>query len=930
MSVRHATRELIAQRVQSVLDELTEVEVDVVAVRAEPAWDGPTFDVGDRRVHVEACSSPLAVRAALASWAVNGHAPAELLVLICDAADGELGADVLARFTPARVLGLEPWQAATALFGVRHLDAAFRKEDGWIANALLAHVPTETARSMTGGGVLTKEVALDALALSLLGAESLTVDAVMAAATEVDPFAGLADAAPPARDGLLRALADGHGPLGGLVSSVIAGGKGGALLVLGLVCRAVYGGGDLDGGRAAGRLEAMYVDDAIAPAAGAALAERSEEALKRMLVTDPGRATAVIADAATLAARIEAASPELSDLLPAGHDRRLGAAAALVAAVLDAPARSAEAVDPHLVDHLGRAVSRVGAHHESETPGGQVRFGRLDMAARLAVWLRSGTAGDPVAASFEQAATTYAGTGAWVDHARRRLWRGDLDPEVGEVYRRVLQAVARHRDVENRRFAELLSGWTATPSSGSELGAEGLVAVEDVAGRILAPFVAGGYGVLFVVLDGCGLPSFVELAPQFGGAGYREVNRTPVSADAVPRRLTGIAALPTVTEISRASLIAGRLDRGNQEHERRAFAANDALTVDGRPAVLFHQNRVEGAAGSALAVAVADALAIDGPGAVGVVINTIDDQLKRGIFTETLRLEDLHSLRPLLDAARTHGRLVVIAADHGHVLAQPDDGGTGTYGAGGSGGERWRVADRPAADDEVLLRGDRVLLGGEAGILAPWEDDLRYGARAGGYHGGATPEEVLVPVAVFVPAGVDPPAGWELVTAPPPLWWNLEIADVRGIDVDAKPATAGKRPGTRRRKRGSEGQSSMFEVAGPVPGAAIGGEPPWLGPLLGSDVWKLQTGAAGRAPLPEDRVRDVLTSLDRRGGVSSFAALAADTGVPAARLPGFLAVLARVLNVDGYAVLDVDASTGEVRLALPILAHQFEIAVGLG
>ena len=44
-------------------------------------------------------------------------------------------------------------------------------------------------------------------------------------------------------------------------------------------------------------------------------------------------------------------------------------------------------------------------------------------------------------------------------------------------------------------------------------------------------------------------------------------------------------------------------------------------------------------------------------------------------------------------------------------------------------------------------------------MLAPFDDDFRYGAKAGGYHGGATPEEVLVPVAVFMPAGIDPPAG---------------------------------------------------------------------------------------------------------------------------------------------------------------------------
>ena len=39
--------------------------------------------------------------------------------------------------------------------------------------------------------------------------------------------------------------------------------------------------------------------------------------------------------------------------------------------------------------------------------------------------------------------------------------------------------------------------------------------------RVLARF--SRQPLLFVVLDGCGLPSFSELAPQFGEAGFREI-----------------------------------------------------------------------------------------------------------------------------------------------------------------------------------------------------------------------------------------------------------------------------------------------------------------------------------------------------------------------------------------------------------------------
>lgn len=126
----------------------------------------------------------------------------------------------------------------------------------------------------------------------------------------------------------------------------------------------------------------------------------------------------------------------------------------------------------------------------------------------------------------------------------------------------------------------------------------------------------------------------------------------------------------------------------------------------------------------------------------------------------------------------------------------------------------------------------------------------------------------------------------------------------------------------------------MFELpevtpvtTAPAPASGTSVAPTWVDALLASEVWKLQKGMAGRAMLPEDRVRAVLAAIIRRGGVISFAALAVDASVPQPRVAGFLANLARVLNVDGYPVLDVEAPAQEVRLSLPTLAQQFQIDV---
>jgi hypothetical protein len=190
---------------------------------------------------------------------------------------------------------------------------------------------------------------------------------------------------------------------------------------------------------------------------------------------------------------------------------------------------------------------------------------------------------------------------------------------------------------------------------------------------------------------------------------------------------------------------------------------------------------------------------------------------------------------------------------------------------------------------------------------------------------------VLVPVAVFVPAGHDEPEGWEHHTEVAPRWWDLHLPEIVPTSgpADSEPVATSKR---RAKKAVHDAQESLFDLppvetprAAPTPSPETG--PAWLDALLASDMWKTQKRAAGRATLPEDRVRAVLAAMTQRGCVASFAALAADTGVPRARLGGFLVHLARVLNVDGYGVFDVNAKHEEVRMERFLLAQQFGIEV---
>src|SRR5699024_3012201 len=73
-------------------------------------------------------------------------------------------------------------------------------------------------------------------------------------------------------------------------------------------------------------------------------------------------------------------------------------------------------------------------------------------------------------------------------------------------------------------------------------------------------------------------------------------------------------------------------------------------------------------------------------------------------------------------------------------------------------------------DGEVLVRGSRVD-GGEA-VLAV-DELLRYTDLKAGYHGGASPAEAVVPVAILSPA--DPVAPLREAPTQTPTWWNSPL-----------------------------------------------------------------------------------------------------------------------------------------------------------
>jgi hypothetical protein len=398
-----------------------------------------------------------------------------------------------------------------------------------------------------------------------------------------------------------------------------------------------------------------------------------------------------------------------------------------------------------------------------------------------------------------------------------------------------------------------------------------------------------------VVLDGMSHAVFRALLADLALRGWAELGQGEGG-----RRPAVIAAFPTVTEVCRTSLLAGRLLAGSQLDEKLQFP----LALPG--ARLFHKNDLVAGAGAALPSPVLEVLdPASGPAVVGVVINAIDDHLLKG---DQVRVDwTADTVSPLAAVLREGaGRTVVLTADHGHVLE------SGTTARVGDAGERWRtLAAGPVVDDEVELVGPRVVLG-EGHIVAPWVDDVRYSAsKRHGYHGGASPREVVVPLAVLT-NGLAAPEGWIDVPAVRPAWWDA------AHDTVPEPVTAA--PVVRETKgRGTPKPSATPSLFEPV----AAGVEDWIDRLQASALYRAQREQFSRRVPPDDRVRVALVALASRGGTLPLRVLAEAVGTSALRVGGLMAGLGDLLNVDGYQVVRTDPGTESAVLDLGLLRTQF-------
>lgn len=858
----------------------------VLGLRAEPRWSGNSFDHEGVPVTVVGCPSVLAIWEAIDTRNADGWT-----VVLTDVDDDELGDTVLAHLLDGRLLTPDPWDALRGNFAATTIEPALYRgvaNDRAVADGLLA-VLSPDSYTPAPGGVLTRDHAMTTLAREVLGIVKDTE-------VEVDPMAilewtrsagtpaKLADLAARGGTDVFDATAAWLSSRAGLLAEPLAAllntGRINELVPLGVVA-GLFCQDDTADPKALGVFLGHY-----------GLTSLGSEALNAWYTSARGLVTTALEDPHTVLQAAASIADDLrigtaaasSDLLPQGLNARIRALAdALVAAL---PQELPGDLDAALVTPAAQAtvearwaeVSRhflAAASHTVDAFSGAVRLSR---------WLAGPVS---VATGLPDATASYLACGSWVDTALTKTRRGAEQPSAAAALRVVIDTVLARRARHDRVFAHALA----------DAPKPAVPVVENVVREVVVP-IARQAPALLLVIDALSVAAANDLVAAIQQDGWTEV-----SADG--RRGGSLAVLPTLTQRSRCSLLCGELREGAHEMERKGFLAliRDAglEASGGGPDPIFHKAGLDAIpAGASLATAVANALAdTDHRPLVAAVLNYVDDTLHHTNPGGTdWTLDTITHLRPLLAAARSAGRAVVITSDHGHLI----DYGTGTkvdrantYGQRAHGDFSHVDPDR-----EVVAEGPRVLTDTHRVVLAV-DPDIRYGARNAGYHGGGAPAEAIVPVLAFV-AGQLPAWAHQVAVVEPSWWYPGTPAPI--------PALATK-----------PGSPSLFDIE----------EAPQVNPLpdmvISSKIYAAQRKLAGRIVLTDIQIKTLLAELLATGARElTLAQAAAALGVATAGVNGALMQAKRVLDVEGYEVLAVGG--GVVKLDEAALREQFGVTPG--
>jgi hypothetical protein len=520
-----------------------------IGIRSTGRWTGERqrSDGGETYL-IEQCDSPLAMRIALRQ-STDGQT---IKVLITPLEERELSEDILLRLAKRRLFPIDSWQIVKTLFQAKIIDPRVRRYH-WIADELLEGSSTYPAAP---GGFLDAETVWPILLERRIGLtgerpDLLSVLKWSVDRTNVSRFANLPEQL---RNAVIEWLSQCGGPVVEAVLNCILINAEVDILPIGLAASVVFsrqGGGALD--KAIGRMEERYFGG---KSFQKTLIERWAAAAAEVVTVQLSGEK----DAKTRRDLLSLADQILSELgadpfayvsntSPAGFVQRLSRFG-------DALSRLCENDSMTSLDELSQLRQAIREHDQCKYE--RRRLERIEMAVRLGRWLTANRELSSVRPqSLAAAANDYLREGAFVDWARLSLRPGDPVRRLSEAYAQLFDSVTRLREAQSRRFAELLRDWTQAGSTGKDV-----VPVEKILDEIIAPLVSRA-PVLLVVIDGMSGAVCRELI-----ADVTRQDWVVLCEQANNATRPGLATIPSVTEVSRTSLMCGRLTTGNATVEK--------------------------------------------------------------------------------------------------------------------------------------------------------------------------------------------------------------------------------------------------------------------------------------------------------------------------------------------------------------------------
>lgn len=558
----------------------------------------------------------------------------------------------------------------------------------------------------------------------------------------------ITDAPPPVRAAamLRQALIDAHGPTGAWLAWVAETGSLRQLVTAGALA-----------GSEPGRSLAPTVPGVTGPADVLRLRNLVENAVREAHAAREANAAArvrtALADAEQFATRLDIAAidPARHPLLQTVLRRALVRYAER--------ARDGDPTDDTQIETLQANL------HADEASDALELVRLISRLARFTARVAPLTDEQPMEAWFYLARND----AAWADYAIRRVRQlmGAVEPALAEITATIVARSLTRRDELNAAFAAALSrNWQAVAAS-KDLRKP--LPLHNITRSVVRRLVEAGRRVFLVVLDGCDLSTFIELAqslPKDIGLLRPVVRDTALGDDLQkidPFHLA-IAALPTVTSHSRRALFAGEIpgntalddtekSSANASADKTAWKRNAGLGDIVR--IMFLKADLQKSPTPLLNTLTGKERPL-----VAAVFNDVDDALASQETTalgpwnaQNLGLGFLTAVKVAIEQEW----VVLLTSDHGHtpfidVTRHVADKSLGNRFA------ETALAGSVLFDQGPLPRKPLYL----QTRVGQWQTRQRRG-----FHGGASLEEVVIPLAFLgrVPEGQGRPA-------PPSWWWS--------------------------------------------------------------------------------------------------------------------------------------------------------------